>query len=92
MRNSFDYYEKITTHDSSLSKIMFSIVAARLGMTEKAAELFDNSAQIDLEDLHKNTEDGIHTANMAGYFMVVVYGFGGCRPRENGVSFFPDFA
>ncbi|MGI6766239.1 MAG: glycoside hydrolase family 65 protein [Lentihominibacter sp.] len=89
MKNSFDFYEKITIHDSSLSKIMFSIVAARLGMTEKAAELFDNSAQIDLEDLHKNTEDGVHTANMAGCFMVVVYGFGGCRLRENGMSFSP---
>ncbi len=89
MRNSFEYYERITTHDSSLSKIMFSIVAARLGMTEKAAELFGNSAQIDLEDLHRNTEDGVHTANMAGCFMVVVYGFGGVRLRENGVGFSP---
>ena len=64
IRNSFNYYEKITTHDSSLSECIFSIVASKLGMGYKAFKYFGNSTKLDLLDLHKNTKDGIHTANM----------------------------
>lgn len=87
--NSFKYYEKITTHDSSLSKCIFSIVAAKLGMEDKAFEYFGISAQLDLLDLHKNTKDGIHTANCGGNYMAIVYGFGGFRLKEYGISFAP---
>jgi len=89
IRKSFDYYEKITTHDSSLSTCIFSIVASRLGLVEKAYEYFGDSAKLDLFDTHKNTKDGIHTANMGGSYMAIVYGFGGLRIRENGIYFAP---
>jgi alpha,alpha-trehalose phosphorylase len=89
MLNSFNYYEKITTHDSSLSKCIFSIMAARLGMDEKAFEYFGKSALLDLQDLFHNTRDGIHTANMAGSYMSIVYGFGGFRLKESGIWFSP---
>jgi alpha,alpha-trehalose phosphorylase len=89
MRNSFRYYEKITTHDSSLSPPIYSIVAARLGLEERAYQYFGNSAKMDLWDLHHNTKDGIHTANMAGTFLTIVYGFGGFRLKEQGISFWP---
>jgi alpha,alpha-trehalose phosphorylase len=89
MYNSFLYYEKVTTHDSSLSQPVFSIVAARLGMEEKAYRYFGDSAKLDLLNLYNNTEDGIHTANMAGTFLTIVYGFGGFRLKEQGISFDP---
>ena len=89
IRNSFLYYEPITTHDSSLSKCIFSIVAARLGMEEKALRYFNDTMTLDYEDHYRNTKDGIHAANMGGSFMVIVYGFGGFRLRENGISFSP---
>ena len=89
MHNSFLYYEKVTTHDSSLSQPVFSIVAARLGMEEKAYRYFGDSAKLDLLNLYNNTEDGIHTANMAGTFLTIVYGFGGFRLKEQGISFDP---
>jgi alpha,alpha-trehalose phosphorylase len=89
MRNSFRYYEKITTHDSSLSPPIYSIVAARLGLEERAYQYFGDSAKMDLWDLHHNTKDGIHTANMAGTFLTIVYGFGGFRLKEQGISFWP---
>jgi alpha,alpha-trehalose phosphorylase len=89
MRNSFRFYEKVTTHDSSLSPPIFSIVAARLGMEDKAYQYFGDSAKLDLWDLHKNTKDGIHTANMAGTFLTIVYGFGGFRLKEQGISIWP---
>ena len=89
MRNSFLYYEKITTHDSSLSKAIFSIMAAKIGMEEKSFAYFGDSAKLDLNDKHKNTDDGIHVANMAGSYLTVVYGFAGFRLKERGISFAP---
>lgn len=87
--NSFHYYEKITTHDSSLSYCIFSIVAARLGMVDKAFEYFQHSACLDLQDKHHNTADGLHIANMGGNYMSIVYGFGGFRLKEQGISLAP---
>jgi len=89
IKNSYDYYEKITTHDSSLSTCVFSIMAAKLGMEEKAFRYFGNSAELDLMDLYKNTKDGIHTANMGGNYMAIVYGFGGFRLKLTGIYFSP---
>ncbi len=89
VRNSFLYYEQITTHDSSLSTCIFSIMAARLGMVRKAYQYFGDSAKMDLFNTHGNTKDGIHTANMAGTYMAVIYGFAGLRIRKEGLSLSP---
>ena len=89
IRKSFAYYEKITTHDSSLSTCIFSIVASKLGLAEKAYEYFGDSAKLDLFNTHHNTKDGIHTANMGGNYMAIVYGFGGFRLKESGAWFAP---
>ncbi len=89
IRNSFSYYEKVTTHDSSLSTCIFSIIASKLGLVDKAYHYFGDSAKLDLFNTHKNTKDGIHTANMGGNFMAIVYGFGGLRIKESGICFAP---
>lgn len=89
IRKSFAYYEKITTHDSSLSTCIFSIVASKLGLADKAYEYFGDSAKLDLFNTHHNTKDGIHTANMGGNYMAIVYGFGGFRLKESGAWFAP---
>ena len=89
MKRSYEYYEKITTHDSSLSTCVFSIVASRLGMKEKGYGYFGDSLKLDLENTHHNTKDGIHTANMGGCYMAVVYGFAGLRMDEKNISFDP---
>nr|WP_319488792.1 glycosyl hydrolase family 65 protein [uncultured Caproiciproducens sp.] len=89
MKHSFEYYEKVTTHDSSLSTCIFSIMASRLGMPEKAYAYFGESSKLDLFNTHKNTKDGIHTANMGGTYMAIVYGFGGLRIKENGLHLAP---
>lgn len=89
MRNSYAYYETITTHDSSLSSCIFGIMASRLGMPEKACAYFGDSLRLDLLDTHGNTKDGIHTASMGGAYMAIVYGFGGLRIKEDGVHLAP---
>jgi len=89
IQNSFDYYEKITTHDSSLSTCIFSIVASKLSNTRKAYEYFMQTTRLDLDNTHHNTKDGIHTANMGGTYMGMVYGFAGLRIKETGIYFNP---
>jgi alpha,alpha-trehalose phosphorylase len=42
-----------------------------------------------LFNTHKNTKDGIHTANMGGTYMAIVYGFGGVRIKEDGLHINP---
>ena len=89
MRKTYAYYEKRTTHDSSLSECVFSMMAARTGQTAKAYDYYRASAALDLENTHGNTMDGIHAANMEGCCMGVTFGFGGLRIGESGLSFRP---
>ena len=88
-RRDYDYYEKVTTHDSSLSACIFSIVANDIGYHEKAYEYFIKTARMDLDDYQGNTHHGVHTANMAGSWMCMVNGFAGMRAYENILSFQP---
>ncbi|WP_422122257.1 glycoside hydrolase family 65 protein [Planococcus sp. X10-3] len=89
IKNSYDYYEEITTHDSSLSSCIYSIMASKLGYAEKAYRYFDETARLDLDNIHKNTKDGLHMANMGGTWLGIVYGFAGMRLKESGLSFSP---
>ncbi|MFF2017681.1 glycoside hydrolase family 65 protein [Paenibacillus sp. NPDC058177] len=89
IRRSYDYYEKITTHDSSLSSCIFSIMASKIGYHEKAYEYFIETARLDLDNTHGNTKDGLHLANMGGTWMAIVYGFAGTRLKESGLSLAP---
>jgi alpha,alpha-trehalose phosphorylase len=89
IKKSYDYYEKVTTHDSSLSSCIFSMMAAKLGYYEKAIHYFEETARMDLDNTHGNTKDGLHMANMGGTWMSIVYGFAGFRLKEEGISFQP---
>ncbi|MCR5108810.1 MAG: family 65 glycosyl hydrolase [Lachnospiraceae bacterium] len=89
MEKSFRYYEKITTHDSSLSTCVFSMTASMLGLKKEALSYFGDSAKLDLMNRHENTKDGVHTANMGGCYMAIVNGFAGLRINEDGLSIDP---
>jgi len=85
--NSFNYYEKITTHDSSLSRCAFGIMAARLGLERKAYDYFTDTLRTDLDNTHGNTKDGLHTANLGGSWMLITMGFAGMNLNEKGLHF-----
>ena len=89
MEKSFRYYEKITTHDSSLSTCVFSMTASMLGLKKEALSYFGDSAKLDLMNRHKNTKDGVHTANMGGCYMAIVNGFAGLRVSDDGLLIDP---
>lgn len=89
IKNSYDYYEKITTHDSSLSSCVFSMMGARVGYVEKAYNYFIETARLDLDNIQGNTKDGLHMANLGGTWLAIVAGFAGLRLKKNGICLRP---
>src|SRR5690606_10505215 len=51
-KRNYDYYERITTHDSSLSPSIFSIVAAEIGYHAQAYSYFTATARLDRSEEH----------------------------------------
>jgi beta-phosphoglucomutase len=88
-KRNYDYYEPLTTHDSSLSPCIHSIVAAELGYKEKAYHYFMQTARMDLDDYNQNVKDGVHTASMAGAWLSIVNGFAGMREENGQLRFQP---
>ncbi|QZE12623.1 glycosyl hydrolase family 65 protein [Mycoplasma sp. Ms02] len=74
---NFDYYEKITTHDSSLSAASYMIEASRLRKVERAYELFKYGIDIDMGPLMHTSDAGIHAGSLAAIWQMLVFGFGG---------------
>ena len=86
---TFEYYDEVTTHDSSLSKCIFGNVATKLGDLNRAKKYFIETLATDINDCKGNTKDGLHMANMGGCYDMIVGGFAGLKLNENGISLFP---
>jgi alpha,alpha-trehalose phosphorylase len=78
-RANFEYYDPITTGDSTLSAVVQSIIAAEVGYAELALRYFYQAMFVDLADIHGNATDGVHVASTGGVWSALVYGFGGFR-------------
>ncbi len=88
-RRNFDYYDPLTTGDSSLSVCIQSIVAREVGRREKAEEYLRYAALMDYADIGRNVADGCHIASMGGTWMAIVYGIAGFRDKRGHYSFAP---
>ena len=86
---NFDYYERLTVRDSSLSACTQSVLAAEVGHLALARDYLEEAARMDLEDLAHNTGDGLHMASLAGAVLAAVTGFGGVRDYNGRLSFRP---
>ena len=85
----FDYYDPLTTSDSTLSRVVQSIIAAEIGYQDLALEYFLHTLYVDLADLHHNTSDGVHVASAGGVWSGLVSGFGGMRDHDGILTFDP---
>ena len=85
----FVYYEALTVRDSSLSACTQAVMAAELGHLELAHDYLGEAALMDLQDLARNTGDGLHMASLAGAWSALVEGFGGMRARDGRLAFAP---
>jgi alpha,alpha-trehalose phosphorylase len=88
-RKDFEYYDPITTGDSTLSAVVQSVVAAEVGYHEVAYGYFLDALYVDLANQHDNTVDGLHVASTGGVWSALVNGFGGMRDHDGRLSFDP---
>jgi alpha,alpha-trehalose phosphorylase len=88
-KRNFDYYDKLTTGDSSLSACIQSIVAAEIGYDDVAMKYLRYAVLMDLADVGGNVRDGVHVASIGGTWMAIVYGLAGMRDYGGQLSFDP---
>lgn len=88
-RRNFDYYDPITTGDSSLSACVQAVVAAMVGYEDLAVDYFKRALYLDLCNAHGNTADGVHIASAGGVWAGVVHGFAGMTEYGDRLEFGP---
>jgi alpha,alpha-trehalose phosphorylase len=88
-RRTFDYYDALTTGDSSLSAAIQSVMASEVGYADEARRYFLDALAVDLLDSHGNTADGIHVASAGGTWLALIAGFAGLRDSDGEVHFNP---
>jgi alpha,alpha-trehalose phosphorylase len=86
---NFDYYERLTVRDSSLSACIQAVIAAEVGHVGLAYDYLGEAALMDLRNLQHNTRDGLHIASLAGTWVALVSGFGGLRHLNGSFRFAP---
>jgi trehalose/maltose hydrolase-like predicted phosphorylase/hydroxymethylpyrimidine pyrophosphatase-like HAD family hydrolase len=86
---NLDFYEPRTSHGSSLSPAVHSLLMARNNQLEEAEAYLRMSANFDLEDRNRTSHCGLHTATMGGVWQALVYGFCGLRPRGDALTLDP---
>lgn len=85
----FEYYDPLTTGDSTLSAVVQSIIAAEVGYHELAVRYFRSALFVDLADLHHNSADGVRVASTGGVWTALAFGFGGFRDHKGQYTFDP---
>jgi alpha,alpha-trehalose phosphorylase len=88
-QRNFEFYDPLTTGDSSLSSCIEAIIAAQIGDMDKAFRYGMAALLMDLADVGGNVKDGCHIASMGGTWMMLTYGFGGMRDDDGTLSFWP---
>ncbi|MFC2112940.1 family 65 glycosyl hydrolase domain-containing protein [Bacteroidota bacterium] len=89
IRRNFDFYERWNVHESSLSRCVHSILAARIGDIGKAYDMYLRTARLDLDDYNKEVAEGLHITSMAGTWLAIVEGFGGMRITNGAIQLDP---
>ena len=89
IKSNYEFYQKFTVHESSLSPCIHSILASKLGKTESAYDLFKRASRLDLDDYNSEVNEGLHITSMAGSWLSIVEGFAGMRVKKNSLYFTP---
>ncbi len=89
IKRTYDFYDPMTTGDSSLSVCIQGIVAAELRYMEKARQYARHALLMDLNDVAGNVSDGCHIASMGGTWIMLAQGLVGFRDAGGEFSFRP---
>ena len=85
----YDFYEPKTIHDSSLSAGIHCIVAQDIGYSTEAYGYLKQAARMDLDDVNRNTFNGVHSACQGSTYMMIVNGYAGMRDYDRKLHFKP---
>lgn len=88
-RANYDFYEPRTAHKSSLSHCTYAMMGLAVSERNNAYRYFMKTALFDLENLHNNTELGIHAASVGGSWQTVIHGFGGLTLKSDRIVLNP---
>ncbi|MFD3246491.1 glycoside hydrolase family 65 protein [Rahnella aquatilis] len=86
---NLSFYEPRTIHDSSLSKSVHAIVAARTRQADQALQFYREACRIDLGDEPHASDDGIHAAATAAIWTGALMGFAGLDYQSGELHFRP---
>jgi len=88
-RANWDYYERFILHGSSLSPSIHALVAARIGLPQRAKHYFDLAANFEFTNHNRDTQHGIHIGNCGGLWQAAISGFAGLRQQDDGIALAP---
>ncbi|HLQ40886.1 MAG TPA: glycoside hydrolase family 65 protein [Tetragenococcus sp.] len=88
-KRNFIFYEPMTVHESSLSASIHAILAAEIGFYDKALEMYERTARLDLDNYNNDTDDGLHITSMTGSWLAIVHGFAQMKTFNEQLSFAP---
>lgn len=83
------FYEPRTIHDSSLSKAIHGIVAARCGDLAMAWRYWRDGTAIDLGDDPHSSDEGIHAAATGAIWSGAIQGFAGVQIKDGELHLSP---
>ena len=86
---NYDFYEPRTAHKSSLSHCTYAMMGLAVSERANAYRYFMKTAQFDLENLHNNTDLGIHAASVGGSWQTVIHGFAGLTLKSDRIVLKP---
>ncbi len=87
---NYHEYEPKTSHGSSLSAGIHSLIAARLGYMGDAYKYYLDTGGMDIDNVMGNAANGIHAASLGATWQALVMGFGGMQLREDCLVFNPN--
>ena len=76
-------------HESSLSLSIHAIMGSEVGKDKKAYDYFKKNSCIDLDNIFKNSDDGVHAAAAGGAWMSLFHGFAGIKIEKGILCFNP---
>ncbi len=91
LRRNTDYYLERCESSSSLAYCVHSVCCADVDMPESAYNYLMESAELDLNNLHGGTENGLHSGCESGAWLAVTRGLAGMKYYSDFVKFDPHF-
>ena len=88
--NAWNVYERLTSHDSTLSWGMHAFAAYRLGIEEDAYSYLEKAMFLDLENLMDNTaSEGLHVGAMGAFLQALLFGAAGLVCKDGEITIQP---